>query len=85
MLRKPKQSSEKNLLIQQPLIQPEGGIQKNSFDLKKASQIVEQFVPRKQTQKWKYEGDRLTIEDGEFDYDISALSVGEEKSGEQGI
>ena len=53
--------------------------------MKKASEIVEELVPKKQTQKWKYEGDWLTIEDGEFDYDISALSVGEEQSGEQGI
>ena len=31
----------------------------------------------KKTSQWKYEGDRLSIEDGEFDYDISVLAVDE--------
>ena len=31
----------------------------------------------KKKRQWKYEGDRLSIEDGEFDYDISVLAVDE--------
>ena len=31
----------------------------------------------KKVSQWKYEGDRLSIEDGEFDYDISVLAVDE--------
>ena len=42
------------------------------------------LVPRNtQTIQWKYEGCRLTIDDGEFDYDLAALSVGEEHDEEQ--
>ena len=32
---------------------------------------------------WKFEGSRLTVEDGEFDYDLAALSVDEQHDGEQ--
>ena len=60
-----------------PLVQPERIISEN-FDLYLASQLIEQIRPKQETQKWKYEGDRLTIEDGDFDYDISVLSASEE-------
>ena len=37
-------------------------------------------MPRNESKnKWKYEGDRLTIEDEDFDYDISPLDVCEEQ------
>ena len=32
---------------------------------------------------WKFEGSRLTVEDGEFDYDLAALSVDEQPVEEQ--
>ena len=32
---------------------------------------------------WKFEGSRLTVEDGEFDYDLAALSVDEQPDEEQ--
>ena len=60
-----------------PLVQPER-ITSENFDLYLASQLIEQIRPKQETQKWKYEGDRLTIEDGDFDYDISVLSASEE-------
>ena len=60
-----------------PLVQPER-ITSENFDLYLASQLIEQIRPKQETQKWRYEGDRLTIEDGDFDYDISVLSANEE-------
>lgn len=62
---------------EKPLVQPER-ITSENFDLYLASQLIEQIRPKQETQKWKYEGDRLTIEDGDFDYDISVLSASEE-------
>ena len=62
---------------EKPLVQPER-ITSENFDLYLASQLIEQIRPKQETQKWKYEGDRLTIEEGDFDYDISVLSASEE-------
>ena len=41
-------------------------------------------MPQKnQKTQWKFNEEKLTIEEGEFDYDLAALSVGEEEDEEQ--
>ena len=50
----------------------------DNFDLKVASKRIERLMHGvKEKRQWKYEGDRLSLEDGEFDYDISVLAVDE--------
>ena len=52
----------------------------STFNLKEASELIERLMPRREQQKqWKYEGDRLTLEDEDFDYDISPLDVCEDQ------
>ena len=51
-----------------------------TFNLKEASERIERLMPRREHKKqWKYEGDRLTLEDEDFDYDISPLDVCEDQ------
>ena len=55
-----------------------------NFDLEEVSKFIETQVPQKSEKIiWKFEGSRLTVEDGEFDYDLAALSVDEQLDEEQ--
>ena len=41
------------------------------------------MLGRPKREQWRYEGDRMSLEDGEFDYDLNGLEVAEEEDQER--